>query len=86
MGILLDGPLGEHIRFPFQPPVIVQHFQRAKQIISGIPIKCQPVGTVIDKTELRRKGIIKPAQLGLLLLDSAVRGIFVLLMVIELCL
>ena len=41
----LDGATGEHIRFPFQLPVFVQHFQRAEQIIAAVIGKGQRVAS-----------------------------------------
>ena len=77
VGVLLDGPLGEHIRFLLQPPIIVQHFQGAEQIIGGIPVKGQTVGPVVDKAESGGKIVVEPVQLPLLLPDGAVRGVFI---------
>ena len=76
-GILLDGPLGEHIRFPLQLPVVIQHLQGAEQIVGGIPVKGQTVGPVIDEAEFLGESVVAPVQLPLLLPDGAVRGIFI---------
>ena len=46
---LLDGPLGEHIGLALQFAVLVQHFQRAQQIVGGIVGKGQTVAPVIDE-------------------------------------
>ena len=48
----LDGPLGEHIRFAFQPPVIIQYFQRAEQKIGVVSGKGQRVLPIVDKAVL----------------------------------
>ena len=72
MDILLDGPLGEHIRFPFQLAIIVQHLQGAEQIVGGIPVKGQPVGPVVDEAKFLGKSVIEPVQLRLFPLNSIV--------------
>ena len=76
-GFLLDGSLMEHICLALQIAVIVQHFQRAQEIVRRIIGECQPIGTVIDKSVFFRERIIQGVQFILLFRDGALRGVFI---------
>ena len=45
---LFDGSFGEHVRFPEEVPLIVQHFQRGKQEEGVVCPKGRAIGTGID--------------------------------------
>ncbi len=71
----LDGPLGEHIRFALQPPVIVQHLQRAEQKIGAVSGKGQRVLPIVDKAVLFRESVIQAVEGLPLLLDGVFIGV-----------
>ena len=54
-----DGSLCEHIRFPLQLPILIQHFQRTEKIVAGIIRERQTVPPLIDKAVFSGKGIVK---------------------------
>ena len=67
------GPLGEHIRLAFQPAILVQHFQRAEQVIAAVIGKGQPVRPVVDKTIFSGEIVIAAVQFGHLFPDVGIR-------------
>ena len=71
----LDRALGEHISLALQIVVLVQHFERAKQIVGAIIRKGQCVAPAVDKTMLCREVVVEFIQLMLGLADGFIRHI-----------
>ena len=75
-----NGALGEHRRFRFELPLLVQIFQRTEQIVGGILLKQPAVFAVVQQTVFGSKGIIGGIQTLLRCLDVLVRVILQLLL------
>ena len=71
----LDGAFGEHIRFAFEIVVLVENFQRAKQIVGAVIGKGKSIATAIDKTVLCREIVVERVQFTLGLSDSFIGDI-----------
>lgn len=59
---LPDGALGEHVGLALQIAVLVDHFQRAEQIIRGILRERKAVAPRVDEAVFRGKSVIEPVQ------------------------
>ena len=74
-----DSALGEHCSLALELPLLVQIFQRTKQIVGGILLKQPPVFAVVQQAVLCGKGIVGGVQTLLCCLDILVRVVVQLL-------
>jgi hypothetical protein len=56
---------GEHVGLAFQLAVLVDHFQRAEQIVRGILRKREAVAARVDEAVFRGESVIEPVQFRL---------------------
>ena len=70
--MVLDGPLGEHIRLLLKIALIIQHFQGAEQGVRGILIERQPVPGAVQDAVFLGIGVIEAVKIGLLRFDLGI--------------
>ena len=63
LNLLPDGAPGEHVRLALKLALLVQHLQRAEQVIGGIIRKGAGIATAVDQPEARGERVIPGVQL-----------------------
>ena len=64
--VMLDGPLGEHIRLANQLTLVTQDLQRTQQRVGGILSESKPVSGTAQQAVLLRELVIELVEIGLL--------------------
>ena len=77
---LTDGTLGEHIRFPKEVALIIQHLQRGQEAKGVVRAKHGFVCAGVDDAVFLHEGIVQLVQALLFSLNRRIRVIFRLIL------